>query len=109
MPGEIGTIGHSNRELGEFLGRLAASAIGRVADVRRFPGARRLSPFNREALDAAPGRVGIGSRLFGDLGGRRDARVPRSPHTDWWVEAFNAFADYLATPPFAAALDEALR
>ena len=58
MPGEIGTIGHSNHELGEFRGRLAASAIGRVADVRRFPGSRRHPRFNREALDAAPGRAG---------------------------------------------------
>ena len=106
MPGEIGTIEHSNREPGEFRGWLAASAIGRVADVRRFPGVRRLSPFNREALDAAPGRVGIGSRHFGDLGGRRDARPPRSPNTAWRVEAFHACADSRATPPFATAPDE---
>jgi len=106
MPGEIGTIGHSNREPGEFRGRLAASAIGRVADGRRFPGPRRHPHFNREALDAAPGRVGSGSRHCGDLGGRRDARPPRSPHTAWRVEAFHACADSRATPPFAAALDE---
>jgi uncharacterized protein (DUF488 family) len=85
MPGEIGTIGHSIRELGVFRGRLAALAIGRVADVRRFPGARRHPRFNREALDAAPGCVGSGSRHFGDLGGRRDARASRSPHTAWRV------------------------
>jgi hypothetical protein len=77
MPGEIGTIGHSNREPGEFPGLLAA-----------------------------PGRVGSGSRHFGDLGGRRDARAPRSPNTAWRVEAFHACADSRATPPFAAALDE---
>ena len=81
MPGEIRTIRHSNRALGEFRGRLAASAIGRVADVRRFPGSRRHPHFNREALDAASGRVGIGSRHFGDLGGRRDAQAPRSLNT----------------------------
>ena len=76
MPGEIGTIGHSNRELREFLGRLAASAIGRVADMWRFPGSRRQPHFNREALDATLGRVGIGSRRFGDLGGQRDGGRP---------------------------------
>jgi uncharacterized protein (DUF488 family) len=85
MPGEIRTIRHSNRALGEFRGLLAASAIGRVADVRRFPGSRRHPHFNREALDAASGRVGIGSRHFGDLGGRRDARAPRSLNTAWRV------------------------
>ena len=109
MPGEIGTIGHSNRELGVFLGLLAASSIGLVADVRRFPGSRRRPRFNREALDAALGRVGSNSRHCGDLGGRRDAQAPRSPNTAWRVEAFHACADSRATPPFAAALDEALR
>ena len=106
MPGEIRSIRHSNRALGEFRGLLAASAIGRVADVRRFPGSRRHPRFNREALDAAPGRVGSDSRHCGDLGGRRDARPPRSPNTAWRVEAFHACADSRATPPFAAALDE---
>ena len=106
MPGEIWTIGHSNRELGEFLGLLAASSIGLVADVRRFPGSRRHPHFNLEALDAALGRVGMGYRHFADLGGRRDARAPQSPNTAWRIEAFNAFADYMATPSFAAALDE---
>ena len=109
MPGEIGTIGHSNREPGVFLGLLAASSNGQVADVRRFPGSRRHPRFNREALDAAPGRVGSDSQHCGDLGGRRDARPPRSPNTAWRVEAFHACADSRATPPFAAALDEALR
>ena len=106
MPGEIRTIGHSNREPGEFRGRLAATAIGLVADVRRFPGVRRHPHFNREALDAAPGASGAALGTSATSAADGTAQAPRSPHTAWRVEAFNAFAGSRATPPFAAALDE---
>ena len=105
MPPEIWTIGHSTRDFDKFAGLLAESSIALVADVRQFPGSKRYPQFGREALEEALGRVGIGYRHFGDLGGRRSARTPGSPNTAWRVEAFNAYADYMATPPFLAALD----
>jgi uncharacterized protein (DUF488 family) len=105
MPGEIWTIGHSTRDLEPFLELLLGSSIHMVADVRRFPGSRRHPHFNREALAEALNRVGIGYRHFGSLGGRRNERAPGSPNTGWRVEAFNAFADFMATPEFAAELE----
>jgi uncharacterized protein (DUF488 family) len=103
---EIWTIGHSTRDLEAFAGLLAGPGIGLVADVRRFPGSRRYPHFNREALEAELGRLGIAYRHFGDLGGRRGKRRPDSPNTGWRVEAFNAFADYMDTPEFEAALTD---
>ena len=41
------------------------------------------------------------------LGGRRKVR-PDSPNTAWRVEAFRAYADYMQTDAFAAALAELL-
>ena len=32
--------------------------------------------------------------------------MPGSPNTAWRVEAFNAFADHMDSPPFLAALDD---
>lgn len=105
-PGTIWTIGHSTRGLGEFLGLLAASSIGLVADVRRFPGSKRFPNFNAEALANSLESAGIAYRHFGDLGGRRNARAPGSPNTAWRVDAFNAYADFMATLAFASALDD---
>jgi len=74
--------------------------------VRRFPGSRRYPHFGGEALTAALGLAGISYRHYADLGGRRGARAPGSPNTAWRVEAFNAYADHMAAPEFAAALDD---
>jgi uncharacterized protein (DUF488 family) len=77
-----------------------------VADVRRFPGSRRYPHFNGEALSESLGLAGIAYRHFGGLGGRRGKRSPGSPNTGWRVDAFNAYADYMAGPEFTAALDD---
>lgn len=104
MEREIWTIGHSTREWSAFLGLLEESRVGLVADVRRFPGSIRHPQYQREALATALGKAGIAYRHFGGLGGRRSARAADSPNTGWRVEAFNAYADYMATTPFQDAL-----
>jgi uncharacterized protein (DUF488 family) len=106
MSDTVWTIGHSTRDLDAFLGLLAGSSIGLVADVRRFPGSRRFPHFNAEALAESLGRVGVAYRHFPDLGGRRGKRAPGSPNSAWRVEAFNAFADHMETPAFRSSLDD---
>jgi uncharacterized protein (DUF488 family) len=102
----IWTVGHSTRALDEFLALLAGASIGLVADVRRFPGSRRFPHFNTEPLAAELARSGVAYRHYPDLGGRRGWRAPGSPNNAWRVEAFNAFADHMATPEFLGALDD---
>ena len=70
MTPSVWTIGHSTRDLGDFLSLLAASGIGLVADIRQFPGSKRYPHFNREALEGTLGRVGIAYWHVGELGGR---------------------------------------
>src|SRR4051795_9863189 len=65
------TIGHSTRELDDFLALLTENKIESLADVRRFPGSRRHPHFNREALSASLENVGITYTHFPALGGRR--------------------------------------
>lgn len=104
MPHTVWTIGHSTRGLDAFLGLLAGSSIELVADVRRFPGSTRHPHFNAEALAEALGGAGVAYRHYPGLGGRRGKRAAGSPNSAWRVEAFNAFADHMATPEFEAGL-----
>ncbi len=102
----IWTIGHSTRDLDEFLGLLAGSSIARVADVRRMPGSTRYPHFNADVLAESLDQAGIAYAHYPDFGGRRGKRAPESPNTAWRVDAFNAFADQMATPSFLSALDD---
>src|SRR5262245_36271907 len=106
MPQTLWTIGHSNRSLAALLELLGREEIGLVADVRRFPASRAHPQFNRQNLEQGLAEQGVGYRHFAALGGRRNQRTPGSVNIAWRVEAFNAFADYMQTPDFAAGLDE---
>ena len=107
-PLTVWTIGHSSRSIDHFLELLASQGIERVADVRRFPGSRAHPHFNPEPLAASLEAAGIEYLPFPGLGGRRKAR-PDSPNTVWRNASFRGYADYMATPPFAEALDRFVR
>lgn len=65
------TIGHSNQDLGHFLGLLQRHGIKTVADVRTVPWSRYVPHFNARALGAALAERDIGYLPFDrDLGGR---------------------------------------
>ncbi|HEV7280461.1 MAG TPA: DUF488 domain-containing protein [Pirellulaceae bacterium] len=102
--GEIWTIGHSNRTIEVFLELLASQSIEAVADVRRFPGSRKWPHFGQEPLKHSLAEAGLEYRHFLALGGRRGKREPDSPNRGWRVDAFNAYADYMATATFREAL-----
>jgi uncharacterized protein (DUF488 family) len=101
----IWTIGHSNRSLDDFVELLHRHAIEAVADVRRYPGSRRYPYFSKASLAASLPAAGIDYVHFESLGGRRTATDAGAPTTAWRVAAFNAYADFMRTPEFAAALD----
>jgi uncharacterized protein (DUF488 family) len=101
------TIGHSTRSLDDFLALLRSLDIQALADVRHYPGSRRLPHFNREALSEALASEGIEYRHMVRLGGRRKP-LPDSRNTAWRNEGFRGYADYMATAEFRAGLDELL-
>jgi len=103
----IWTIGHSVRPIDELLTVLAAYDIELVADVRRFPGSRRLPQYAAPALDASLAAHGIAYQWIPALGGRRRPD-PDSPNVGWRHPAFRAYADYVATEEFAEGLFELL-
>ena len=99
----IWTVGHSTRQLEEFLELLAPHGIEAIADVRRYPGSRRLPHFSKDAFDASLAEARIAYAHFPELGGRRSPR-PDSPNTAWRNDAFRGYADYMATDEFRAGI-----
>jgi uncharacterized protein (DUF488 family) len=102
------TIGHSTRELPDFLNLLRAHGVRRLVDVRRYPASQRHPHFAREALAATLRAEGIDYRHEPDLGGRRPGR-PDSPHTAWRSPSFRAYADHMDTPAFPTALERLVK
>ena len=103
----VWTVGHSTRSIDELVGVLRAYDIELLADVRRFPGSRRLPQFNRPALESSLPAEGIGYCWLGSLGGRRRGE-PHSLNVAWRNEAYRGYADYIATEEFASGLFELL-
>ena len=107
MSKRIYTIGHSTRELSELVALLRENAVGRLVDIRRFPGSRRYPHFSREALSKSLPESGIAYEHFEELGGRRKP-LAGSRNTALENEQFRAYADYMATPELHAAVDRLL-
>jgi uncharacterized protein (DUF488 family) len=78
-----------------------------IADVRRFPGSRRLPQYAGPALEASLAARGIAYQWLPSLGGRRRPD-PDSLNVAWRVPAFRAYADHVATEEFAEGLFELL-
>ncbi|HZZ73111.1 MAG TPA: DUF488 domain-containing protein [Pirellulales bacterium] len=99
----VWTIGHSTRTSKEFVALLRAHRITRVVDVRKLPGSRRHPQFNQTELAATLAAEGILYSHLPGLGGLRRG-VENSPNGAWRNKSFRAFADYMQTDAFQAAL-----
>ena len=103
----IFSIGHSTHSAEAFFGFLEWHCVRTIADVRAIPGSRRHPQFGRDALGLSCRARGVAYHWMPGLGGRRRRRRDQpSPHVVWQVPAFRAYADYMDTPEFAAALAE---
>ena len=106
-PPTIWTLGHSTRSLDEFLTVLDGYDIELIADVRRFPGSRRLPHYAAPALEATLAQRGIAYHWLPALGGRRRPD-PESASVAWRHPAFRAYADHTTSDEFADGLFELL-
>jgi uncharacterized protein (DUF488 family) len=102
----IWTIGHSTHTAEQFAAILGAHRIELIADVRRFPGSRRLPQFSSERLEADLAGAGILYKWIPELGGRRRA-IPASGSA-WRNASFHAYAEHIETEEFAVGLQELL-
>jgi len=104
-PVRIYSVGHSNRSLEELLDLLREFDIRTIADIRRFPGSRRLPHFGRENLATVLNENGISYVWMENLGGRRHLQ-PGATSRNMGLEnaGFRAYADYMASHEFRAAV-----
>ena len=99
------TIGHSTRQLADFIALLEAHGIKQLVDIRSVPRSRRHPHFSADALSASLRDRSIFYRHSPALGGMRKPRRD-SRNTAWRVEGFRGYADYMETEAFRVALDE---
>ena len=102
-PLTILTIGHSTRDLEEFIGLLRENGVRTLADVRRYPASRRHPQFNREALERSLPDAGIEYVATPELGGRRTPHKD-SRNTAWRNASFRGYADYMETEAWQFAI-----
>jgi uncharacterized protein (DUF488 family) len=99
------TIGHSTHTIEAFVDLLHAYDIQLVVDVRTVPRSRKNPQFG---IDLLPGKLQsahIDYCHIKELGGLRHP-TKNSPNTGWRNASFRGYADYMATPEFAAGLAE---
>jgi len=96
------TLGHGTLQSDAFTTILRAAGVDCAVDIRRFAGSRRHPQFGIPEMPAWLGAANIAYRALPDLGGRREPQ-PDSPNTGLRNRAFRGYADWMATPAFAAA------
>jgi uncharacterized protein (DUF488 family) len=101
------TVGHGTLTAEAFASLLDSAHVGRVADVRSFPGSRHNPQFGREEMERWVPEAGIDYVWIRELGGRRRS-VGASKHVALRNDAFRAYADYMATPEFLDGVEQLL-
>ncbi len=86
---------------------LESAGVRRLVDVRTVPRSRHTPQWNRERAALALPQHGIPYHHLPALGGFRKPH-PDSPNTGWRNLAFRGYADYMATPAFAAGIEALL-
>lgn len=104
----IYTIGHSNREIDEFMQLLQNNKIEVVVDVRKLPGSKKYPHFNQDQLSRSLSSVDILYVHIEKLGGRRKQNKD-SRNTIWKNKSFQAYADYMETEEFLQGIDTLLK
>jgi uncharacterized protein (DUF488 family) len=102
----VRTIGHGTRSTDELAALLDSAGVRTLIDVRRYPTGVRQPHLARERLAEDLPRHGIGYEWWGEaFGGRRSADPATLAASQWRNPAFAAYAAYMETPAFGAALE----
>ena len=110
MTAQFTTIGHSNRQIYEFLDMLREAGVALLVDVRSFPRSRTNPVYNIESLPEDLADMQIGYRHFSALGGRRSKQsdVDENVNAMWRVQSFHNYAEYALSEEFDEAFNAML-
>ena len=103
---ELHTVGHGTLPAEAFAALLKGAGVGRIADVRSYPGSRHNPQFGREAMERWVMDAGLGYVWMPDLGGRRRPVADGSKHLALRHSAFQTYADYMETTNFRTGVEE---
>jgi uncharacterized protein (DUF488 family) len=103
----VHTLGHGTLAAAAFVSLVAGERIGRVVDVRSFPGSRHNPQFGRDEMERWLPEAGVDYTWLRELGGRRRS-AGASTNVALRNDAFRAYADYMQTTVFPAAVDQLL-
>jgi uncharacterized protein (DUF488 family) len=106
---DVYTLGFSNRTWEQTIQILEAYEIRRLVDIRTLPGSKHTPHFNLEHLKDALPRAGIEYVHMKSLGGLRKPVKDSTLNSAWRNVSFRAYADYMQTPSFDAALTELIQ
>lgn len=99
------TAGHGTAAQADFLALLKSADVAYLIDVRIGPGSRKHPHFGKDAMASWLPQAGISYRWERRLGGFR--KLPAdSPDTALRNESFRAYAAYMRTGDFTAAVGE---
>ena len=101
----IYTIGHSTREIDEFIQLLRQHSIVQLVDIRTIPKSLRNPQFGQGELEKSLKGAGIQYVYLEKLGGLRPARKP-SHNEAWRNKSFRNYADYMQTDQFREGLEK---
>jgi uncharacterized protein (DUF488 family) len=104
------TIGHSTRDVNDFIALLAENRIELVVDVRSVPKSGRHPYFNQRNIFLALEASKISYLYLAHLGGFRKkfATIPRETNGFWENDSFHNYADYALTEQFRDGLSTLL-
>ncbi|NUP59903.1 MAG: DUF488 domain-containing protein [Pseudarthrobacter sp.] len=101
------TVGHGTSSQEELTALLTAAGVASLVDVRIGPGSRKYPQFGKDSMAQWLPAAGISYRWERRLGGFRKL-PPDSPDTALRNESFRAYAGYMRSTEFTAALAELL-
>jgi uncharacterized protein (DUF488 family) len=104
---KIYTIGHSTRDIDDFISILLKNKIQYVIDVRSYPGSTRYPQYNKDNLRQSLANNNIKYANLLSLGGRRRDKI--SYKTKIEVKAFSSYAEYMLTNEFRKGINKLIK
>lgn len=105
---KVFTIGHSTREIEEFIELLKLHKITQLVDIRTIPKSRHNPQYNQDELAKSLKQKGIDYVYMKSLGGLRPA-VKDSVNGAWRNKSFRNYADYMQSDEFKQGLDDLMK